>query len=191
MKRTPVRRQGLDSARAGQNPNLLFFCRYACALVNQPRKRKLMSDTPQLTSITNENVEKLYDFLFAPWVKDMGLCEMTVGDGTAAAILPQNAALHFFRGAICGQAIMAAIDTVVVLAMSTQDRRTMGTTSQNTQFLRPATGDDLRIEANVLKFGSVVAFAEARVSLRSSGALVAHSTAEFIVERPPAGGARG
>ena len=75
---------------------------------------------------------------------------------------------------------MAAIDTVVSLAMFTADRATKGTASQNTQFLRSASGDDLRIEANVLKFGSVIAYAETRVTFVSSGKLVAHSTTEAV-----------
>jgi acyl-coenzyme A thioesterase PaaI-like protein len=59
-------------------------------------------------------------------------------------------------------------------------RPSKGTASQSTQFLRPAFGEDLRIEANVLQFGSVLAYAEAHVTFASSGKLVAHSTAEFV-----------
>ena len=129
---------------------------------------------------TNENVVDTYEYIFAPWVKAMGLTELRVSKGTASALLPQSPALQWAIGAICGQAIMAAIDTVVSLAMFTTERFPKGTTSQNTQFLRTAFGDDLRIEANVLKFGSAIAYAEARVSFVSSGKLVAHSTAEFV-----------
>jgi len=40
--------------------------------------------------------------------------------------------------------------------------------------------DNLKIDATVLKFGSIVADAEALATFVESGELVAHSTAEFI-----------
>ncbi len=129
---------------------------------------------------TNENVIEQYDYLFAPWVKAMGLIELKVGKGSASALLPQNSELQWANGAICGQAIMAAVDTVASMAMATSERASKGTASQNTYFLRPASGDDLRIEANVLKFGKVIGYAEARVTFASTGKLVAHSTIEFV-----------
>ena len=67
-------------------------------------------------AVTNENHEELYGQIFAPWVKDMGLTEITVSNGKASAVLPQKSALQFASGAICGQTIMAAIDTVVAHA---------------------------------------------------------------------------
>ena len=130
--------------------------------------------------VNEENVSDVYEYIFAPWVKAMGLTDLRAGNGQATALLPQNGALQWANGAICGQAIMSAIDTVVSLAMHTRERPSKGTASQNTQFLRRAVGDDLRIEARVLKFGSTIAYAEARVTFATNGELVAHSTAEFV-----------
>ena len=139
-----------------------------------------MAEIREHNAVTNENVDEQYDYIFAPWVKAMGLVGISVSEGKASAILPQNPALQWANGAICGQAIMAAIDTVVSLAMLTTNRGSKGTASQNTQFLRPAMGEDLRIEVNVLKFGRVVAYAETKVIFVSSGKLVAHATNEFV-----------
>ena len=130
--------------------------------------------------VTEENVDDVFDYMFAPCVKAMGLTNIRVGNGSATAILPQNGELQWANGAICGQAIMSAVDTIVSLAIHTGENPSKGTASQNTQFLRRAAGDDLRIEAQVLKFGSTIAYAEARVTFVSSGELVAHSTAEFV-----------
>lgn len=132
------------------------------------------------TPITNENAADKYDYVFAPWVKAMGLTDIKVSHGKASAILPQNPDLQWANGAICGQAIMPAVDTVVSLAMLTTDRASKGTASQNTQFLRPAMTEDLLIEVDVLKFGRIIAYAETKVSLATSGDLVAHSTNEFV-----------
>ena len=129
--------------------------------------------------ITDENVHAFYDWVFAPWVKDMGLRDFVVRPGYAAATLPQNSQLQFVSGAICGQALMSAIDTVCSLAMATSDRWAKGTSYQHTHFLRPARADPLRIEATVLRFGKSSAFAEVRVSFLESGALVSHASLEF------------
>ena len=130
--------------------------------------------------VTNDNVHEFYEYLFAPWVKALGLKDLKVSEGQASAVLPQDPQLHWANGAICGQAIMAAVDTVAALAMSTTDRAAKGTASQNTQFLKPAKGDDLLIDVNVLRFGGTIAYAEVYVSFLPSKELVAHSTIEFV-----------
>lgn len=139
-----------------------------------------MTAHAKLFPVTNDNVHNVYDFIFAPWVKAMGLTDLQVGNGTASARLPQNRELQWANGAICGQTVMAAIDTVVAMAIGTGERQSKGTASQHTQFLRPAVGDDLKIDARVLQFGATIAYAEAHVTFVASGKLVAHATAEFV-----------
>ena len=129
--------------------------------------------------LTDATVLEFYDFLFAPWVKAMGIREFKVDPGIVSAVLPQNDALKFASGAVCGQAIMAAIDTVAALAMATTERIPKGTVYQHTHFLRPAVNDDFHLKAEVLRFGKTSAFAEVRVSFVSTGELVAHASLEF------------
>jgi uncharacterized protein (TIGR00369 family) len=131
------------------------------------------------SSISQANVDKIYDAVFAPWVKELGLIELEASVGRASAIMPQKASLHWSAGAICGQAIMAAIDTVASLAVNTTERQGKGTASQNTQFIRPAFSENLKIEASVLNFGRTIVYVEAKVTFVESGKLVAHSTLEF------------
>ena len=96
-----------------------------------------------------------------------------------SARLPESDALKFSAGAVCGQAIMAAIDTVTALAMATGDRATTGTSYQHTHFLRPAANDDLLIAAAVKRFGKASAYVDCSVSFVTSGELVAHAVLEF------------
>jgi uncharacterized protein (TIGR00369 family) len=131
------------------------------------------------SNISQDNVVDTYDSLFAPWVKELELIELEVSEGKASAIMPQNPSLHWSAGAICGQAILAAIDTVASLAVNTTDRQAKGTVSQNTQFIRPAFSEDLKIEVSVLNFGRTIVYVEAKVTFVESGKLVAHSTLEF------------
>ncbi|HCS28997.1 MAG TPA: thioesterase [Spongiibacteraceae bacterium] len=129
--------------------------------------------------ITNETVQEFYDWLFASWVKDLGLIDFDVAPGKASATLPQHERLQFVSGAVCGQAMMAAIDTVASIAMHTSDRSPKGTVYQHTHFIRPALSDDLRIESNVLRFGKASAFAETKATLIGSGKVIAHASLEF------------
>ena len=129
--------------------------------------------------LTNDTVLEYFDYLFAPWVKALGLRDFKVEAGVVSALLPQNDALKFVSGAICGQAIMAAIDTVASLAMTTKDRVPKGTVYQHTHFLRPAVNDDFYVRAEVLRFGRALAYAEVRVTFAATGVLAAHASIEF------------
>lgn len=129
--------------------------------------------------VTNDNVLDFYEWIFAPWVKEIGLQDIEVSPGQAVAILPQNEKLQFSSGAICGQVIMSVVDTVASIAVATTDRLSKGTVYQHTHFLRPALSDNLRIEALVLRFGKATAFLETKVTYVSSGKLVAHASLEF------------
>ena len=129
--------------------------------------------------LTDATVVEFYEYVFAPWVKMLGICEIKVSPGIVSALLPQNDALKFSNGAVCGQAIMAAIDTVASLAIATTERISKGTVYQHTHFLRPAVNDDFHLKAEVLRFGKASAFTETRVSFVSTGKLVAHASLEF------------
>ena len=138
-----------------------------------------LSGNPPSLPVTNANVVAFHDWLFAPWVKELGLRDFAVSPGLVVATLPQSKRLQFVSGAVCGQVIMSAVDTIASLAMSTTDRPVRGTVYQHTHFLRPAMSDDMKVQANVLRFGRTSAFAETRVTFLKSGELVAHATLEF------------
>lgn len=138
------------------------------------------SDADQVhVQATQDNILDRVDFIFAPWVKQMGLTDWQVEPGRVCARLPQNTDLQFFSGAICGQAIMAAVDTVMSMAMGTTETPVRGTSYQHTHFLRPAAGQDLLIEARVVRFGRTSNYGECWVTYAGSGKEVAHATLEF------------
>lgn len=138
-----------------------------------------MSSPRDLFPVTQATVIGAYELIFAPWVKQLGLCDFKVDGHRVSARLPENDALKFSAGAVCGQAVMAAIDTITSIAMATGDRPTKGTVYQHTHFLRPAKGDDFIVEAKVLRFGKATAYAETSVKFAASSELVAHAVLEF------------
>lgn len=129
--------------------------------------------------ISQDTVRDAYDFIFAPWLKQIGLCQFVVEHGRVSARLPEKDELKFTGGGVCGQALMAAIDTVAVLAAATGDQKIKGTAYQHTHFVRPASGDDLIVTAQVLRFGKSTSFVETRIAFAKSGELVAHAVLEF------------
>jgi uncharacterized protein (TIGR00369 family) len=138
-----------------------------------------MKELEQILPVTNANAKDAHAFMFAPWIKQLGLTDFEVREGYVRARLPERDELKLVAGSVCGQALMAAIDTVAAMAMCTTDRITKGTVNQHTQFLRPARGGDLIVEVNVLRFGKATAYAEAHVKLAGSGELVAHAVTEY------------
>lgn len=132
-----------------------------------------------LFPVTQATAHAAFDWIYAPWVKDMGLCDFVVREGFCSMRLPLNDRLKFFSGSVCGQALMAAIDTVASMAVATAPRPGKGTVYQHTHFLRPAANDDFRIEATVKRFGKSSAYVDCNVTFVSSGELVAHAVLEF------------
>ncbi len=129
--------------------------------------------------ITQDNIEERYEFIFAPWVKDLGLCDFKVEGSKVSARLPVNDRMKFVSGAVCGQVIMAAVDTITAMAMGTGSKPGKGTTYQHTHFLRPAIDTAFLVEAEVLRFGTTTAYATCDVRYASSGKHVAHAVLEF------------
>ncbi len=140
-----------------------------------------MTTTPPngLFPLTQGTAHAAFDWVFAPWVKVLGLTDFVVREGFVSMRLPLNDRLKFFSGAICGQALMAAIDTVASMAATTGPRLGKGTVYQHTHFLRPAANDDFLIEAEVKRFGKASAYVDCSVTFVGSGELVAHAVLEF------------
>jgi acyl-coenzyme A thioesterase PaaI-like protein len=132
-----------------------------------------------LFPLTQDSAQAVFDWVYAPWVKDLGLTDFVVREGFCAMRLPLGDHLTFFSGAVCGQALMAAIDTVASMAVATSPRLGKGTVYQHTHFLRPAVNDDFLIEATVKRFGKASAYVDCSVTFVGSGELVAHAVLEF------------
>jgi uncharacterized protein (TIGR00369 family) len=112
--------------------------------------------------IERETLQAALPQYFAPWVQALGLrVEAFDGDGVTLR-LPQNADLSRVGGMLCGQAMMAAADTAMVLALMSQAGafRPCTTVQMNTSFLKPLSGQDALVQARVLRAGKTLAFGE-------------------------------
>ena len=100
--------------------------------------------------------------LFAPWVQALGLRVEQAGDAEVTLRLPASDQLAREGGTLCGQAMMAAADTAMVLALMRHfgQFRPCTTVQLNTSFLKPLSGQDALVEAQVLRAGKSLAFGE-------------------------------
>lgn len=118
-------------------------------------------DLPALGEDTKRLQEALKD-LFAPWVQALGLhVEKAVESGVIMR-LPTSDQLARSGGMLCGQAMMAAADTAMVLALIQHfgEFRPCTTVQLSSSFLRPLSGQDALVEARVLRAGKALAFGE-------------------------------
>ena len=133
-------------------------------------------DLPMLSDILDKVV--------ADWVKALGLRLIEARAGEVVLSLPVSAPLVHGGGVLCGQALMAAADTAMVLAVASQlgSFRPMTTVQMNTSFLRPVPGDSgqARVVARVLRLGKSLVFGEIEV-LDSAGKLASHSTTTYAL----------
>lgn len=121
--------------------------------------------------------------LFAPWVQSLRLEPVAVGGTEIRLKLPFDPALCRHGGTICGQALMAAADTAMVIAISARlgEFRPMTTVNLNTSFMRPVADDDVIITARVLKPGRSLSFGEIELASARDGRIVAHATTTYAM----------
>ena len=108
---------------------------------------------------------------FAPWVQALGLRVEAFDADSVTLRLPQGAQLSRVGGMLCGQAMMAAADTAMVLALINQFGafRPCTTVQMNTSFLKPLAGQDALVQARVLRSGRTIGIACTTASTASWG----------------------
>ena len=76
--------------------------------------------------------------------------------------LPQSEQLSRVGGMLCGQAMMAAADTAMVLALISHfgQVKPCATVQLSSTFLKPLSGQDALVTARVLRAGKTMAFGE-------------------------------
>ena len=117
--------------------------------------------------------------VFAPWVQELNLSVLQAHAGEVTLALPVAPRHVHGGGVLCGQTMMAACDTAMVLAVMTRIGafKPMTTVQLQTSFLRPVAGDSgtVRVVARVLKLGRNLIFGEVEVQ-DAKGQLAAHAT---------------
>jgi len=120
---------------------------------------------------------------FAPWVQALGLKVEAFEPGSVTLRLPQDAQLSRVGGMLCGQAMMAAADTAMVLALINHFGafRPCTTVQMNTSFLKPLSGQDALVQARVLRAGKSLAFGEIDIRGAEDGKSACRATTTYAL----------
>jgi uncharacterized protein (TIGR00369 family) len=139
-----------------------------------------MTDTPPITA---ETLEAALRDWFAPWVQELGLRVERFGHGEATLRLPFSERLARIGGMVCGQALMSAADTAMVLAIVTQlgNRQPMTTVQLNTSFLKPLSGQDALVTARVIRAGKSLVFGEIDIVAAGDGKSVCRASTTYAL----------
>jgi uncharacterized protein (TIGR00369 family) len=137
------------------------------------------------TSLADKGqLEHALQTVFADWVKQLDLRVLEVQAGEVRLALPV-APQHVHAGNVmCGQTLMAAADTAMVLAIMTRlgGFKPMTTVQLQTSFLRPVPADSgvARITARVLRMGRSLVFGEIEITT-ADDLLAAHTTTTYAL----------
>lgn len=120
----------------------------------------------------------------APLVKALDLSVAGVGAQQVTLRMPVTHTVVHAGGVVCGQALMAAADTAMILAVSADlgGFRPMTTVQLQTSFLKPVPRDcpEVQVVCTLLRRGRSLAFGE--VALRTpDGTLAAHATTTYAL----------
>lgn len=115
---------------------------------------------------------------FAAWVQDLDLRVESVAADRAVLRLPFSDRLVRAGGTVCGQALMSAADTAMVIALAGAfgGFKPVTTVSQNVTFMRPISGRDVLVEARVIRLGRTLAFGEILMRADGDERPAAHAT---------------
>jgi len=132
---------------------------------------------------TPEDARDLLRTKIAPWVQELKLSVEQVSREGVVLRLPNTPQLAREGGTMSGQALMAAADTAMVLAISAAAGgfRPMTTVGQSMSFQKPASGKDVLLEARLQRLGRTMAFGEVHCRTDGDGALVAHATSTYAL----------
>jgi len=120
----------------------------------------------------------------AGYVRQLALKVESVDEAAVTLTMPVTAELVHGGGVLCGQAMLAAADTAMLLAMiaALGSFKPMTTVQLQTSFLRPVAKNVMfvRIVAKVLRLGRTLSYGEVEF-LTPDGKLAAHATTTYAL----------
>jgi uncharacterized protein (TIGR00369 family) len=133
--------------------------------------------------MTKELLQSALAEFFAPWVQDLGLRVEAFSPESVTLRLPQEPRLSRVGGMLCGQAMMAAADTAMVLALINQfgEFKPCTTVQMNSSFLRPLSNQDALVEARIVRAGKSLAFGEIDIRGADDGKSVSRASVTYAL----------
>ena len=129
-------------------------------------------------------LQETFDRLGAEYVKRLGMRIVAIESGAVTLELPVSAELVHGGGVLCGQAILAAADTAMLLAMIAElgEFKPMTTVQLQASFVRPVPkgAGSVTVVARVLRMGKTLSYGEVEFKT-ADGKLAAHATTTYAL----------
>jgi uncharacterized protein (TIGR00369 family) len=129
-------------------------------------------------------LQETFDRLGAEYVKRLRLRIVAIEPGAVTPSLPVAAELVHGGGFLCGQAILAAADTAMLLAMIAElgEFKPMTTVQLQASFVRPVPKEveSVIVVARVLRLGKTLSYGEVEFKT-ADGKLAAHATTTYAL----------
>ena len=119
---------------------------------------------------------------FAPWVLASGIKIEAIGPEFARLRLPFSLELCRAGGIVCGQALISATDTAMVIALAAASGafKPCTTVDLTISYMRPISKADALLEAKLLRLGKSLAFCVCEVG-ETGGKPAAFSTGTYAL----------
>ena len=132
---------------------------------------------------TTEILQSALAEYFAPWVQELNLKVEGCDADSVTLRLPQNAKLSRVGGMLCGQAMMAAADTAMALALVNHfgEFKPCTTVQMNASFLKPLSNQDALVQARILRAGKSLAFGDIDLRGAADGKSACRATATYAL----------
>lgn len=134
--------------------------------------------------LDREQLAAILAAVAAPLVQRLNLTVVSIDDRAVVLSMPVTPEVVHRGGVLCGQAMMAAADTAMILALSAAlgEFRPMTTVQLQTSFLRPVPADvtDVRLTCRLLRRGKSLSFGEIDIAT-PDGRLAAHATTTYAL----------
>ncbi|MDR3383188.1 MULTISPECIES: PaaI family thioesterase [Cupriavidus] len=140
-----------------------------------------LEPTPE-SGFTLADIDHTLQRVLAPWVRQLGLRAEHVDAQGVTLRLPFDESFRHAGGVVCGQVLMSAADTAMIVAVANAlgAFRPMTTVTLTTNFMRPVIEGDVLVRANVLRLGRTVVFGEIELT-GTDGKLAVQATTTYAL----------
>ncbi|MGO4157872.1 PaaI family thioesterase [Cupriavidus basilensis] len=140
-----------------------------------------LEPTPE-SGFTLADIDHTLQRVLAPWVRQLGLRAEHVDAQGVTLRLPFDESFRHAGGVVCGQVLMSAADTAMIVAVANAlgAFRPMTTVTLTTNFMRPVIEGDVLVRANVLRLGKTVVFGEIELT-GTDGKLAVQATTTYAL----------
>lgn len=153
--------------------------------MKEKKNEMRMTDDKNAGGLAIETIRAEFEKTFSPWIQELDLTVTNANGEQVTLVMHPGERLNRQGDIVSGQALMAAADTAMVLAIWSACGESIpcATVDMNTSFLKPATNVELTITANVIRRGRSIVFARAEIRSSRDSKLVVSATGTYAM--PP------